>query len=231
MKQYESKQFTSERVYNNIKEAIIKRRFLPGERLVEADLLKEFSCSRTTIRGVLRRLTDEGLVEYLPNKGVRVYRLTEKELLDIHIVLKTLVSEAAWLTAEKHMPQDIEKLQECIENYEKEIDASHNMAAGKWSTEYILCLADASGNFQLVKLIRQYYEIIYSNFIIQDLSWAPIHFSLARNQLKTYKNILSAIQMGDVERASSLMRDSFEMGTIQLMEQAQKYHPLSPNYD
>lgn len=63
----------------------------PGTRLVEEQVRKRFGISRAPLREALRRLSEQGLVEHLPRRGVRVAALSRRdveELFDVRDVLE-----------------------------------------------------------------------------------------------------------------------------------------------
>ena len=81
---------TTDQVANHIKTAILAGEFLPGSRLLEADICKWLEISRTPIREAFRILEAERLVEIMPNKGVYVRQITVEELGEIS-ELRTLL--------------------------------------------------------------------------------------------------------------------------------------------
>src|SRR5262249_51318487 len=80
-----------------IREGIHSGRFVPGQRLIEADLIQEFGVSRMRVREALRRLEAEGLIEIQKNRGAAVRRISRKEVADTIEVLRAI----AVATAEK----------------------------------------------------------------------------------------------------------------------------------
>src|SRR5215472_3685766 len=48
----------------------------PGERLIEEQLTQRFGISRAPLREALRQLAQQGLIEHLPRRGVRVAELS-----------------------------------------------------------------------------------------------------------------------------------------------------------
>ena len=52
----------------------------PGERLIEEQLTSRFGISRAPLREALRELAQQGLVEHLPRRGVRVADLSALEV-------------------------------------------------------------------------------------------------------------------------------------------------------
>lgn len=72
-----------DQAYEIIKEAILNGDYKPGDWLQEPNLANQLNISRSPVREALRRLEGDGLVINVPNKGVFVKEMTEKEILDI----------------------------------------------------------------------------------------------------------------------------------------------------
>lgn len=60
---------------------------VPGQRLIEADLMERLVASRATVRAALQYLAGDGVVELLPNRGGRIKRFDPERLRDIMQVL------------------------------------------------------------------------------------------------------------------------------------------------
>lgn len=106
-----------------IREAIVRGDFAPNQRLVEADLSRQFGVSRNTVRTALFELTNEGLVEREQNRGARVRAVTIAEAIEIaelRMVVEGLCSAKA---AEKITDAEIAEL--------RGIGASMREAVGK----------------------------------------------------------------------------------------------------
>jgi DNA-binding GntR family transcriptional regulator len=72
-----------EQIYQDILEAIVEHRLLPGTRLPEDALAEVFGVSRTGIRKVLQRLALERLVTLRANRGAEVAQPSAKEAQDV----------------------------------------------------------------------------------------------------------------------------------------------------
>ncbi len=71
------------RVYNEIFDAVMDRRLLPGAKLTETTLCTIFTCSRTVIRGALAALAHDKIVNIEVNRGAFVRQPDVKETADI----------------------------------------------------------------------------------------------------------------------------------------------------
>ena len=204
-------QSISDRIYNEIRDCITKRQYLPGQHLVEADLIKTFVCSRATMRGVLHRLVDDGLVEHFPNKGILVRRLSLKEMLDIQYIVQALEVLSARLAAESHDAQDIRAMGEIIDNYARHIDGHDPKGASKWAVRLRMYLAGVSKNEYLLKLINQYYTILTTNSG-STFEWDHSHYENACWFLSAYRETLLAIEQGNADLAAKLTYNQMQHG-------------------
>lgn len=73
--------------------------FLPGDRLVEAEIARDLGISRVPVREALRLLESQGIVVSTPYKGMRLMQVTNRDvaaLMRVRLSLETLaVQEAA----------------------------------------------------------------------------------------------------------------------------------------
>ncbi len=70
-------------IYNRLKEEIITSQYYPGEVIEEKALAAKYNVSRTPIREVLGRLRQEKWVESISGKGLRISRITLKQIKDL----------------------------------------------------------------------------------------------------------------------------------------------------
>src|SRR4051812_43096617 len=68
---------------DTLREAILRGEYLPGERLVEAQLSERLGASRFNVRAALQELAAEGLVEVQRNRGAQVRKVSLREAVEI----------------------------------------------------------------------------------------------------------------------------------------------------
>jgi DNA-binding GntR family transcriptional regulator len=84
-----------ELVVSKLREDILSGALVPGERLVEEQLTREFGISRAPLREALRLLGEQGLVEHLPRRGARVTSYSERDVDELFEVRDALERLAA----------------------------------------------------------------------------------------------------------------------------------------
>lgn len=74
---------TREQVTDRLREEVLLGKFKPEEPLREVPLAQRFKVSRGPIRDALLQLSQEGLLEAIPNRGVRVGKVWDKKLAPV----------------------------------------------------------------------------------------------------------------------------------------------------
>lgn len=88
-------------VYQRLKEAIIRGRLTPGERLKETTLSAMLNVSRTPLREAFQRLEQDGLVNRVPQGGVVVSSISVDEATQLNDIRANLEGLAARRAAER----------------------------------------------------------------------------------------------------------------------------------
>lgn len=104
--------------YEGLRSLLLSGTIEPGARLTEAELTKTFNVSRSTMRAVLVRLTQEGYVTSEVNRGVRTRSFSAEEAADILEARETLESALAGKAAERATEEEIRELRGTLEAME-----------------------------------------------------------------------------------------------------------------
>jgi DNA-binding GntR family transcriptional regulator len=88
-------------IFRDILEGLYEGRFVPGQRLVEADLTRTYGVSRGSVREALSRLAAEGIVELNLHRGAQIRMMTRSEAENYMTLLELLIGLAARLAAQK----------------------------------------------------------------------------------------------------------------------------------
>lgn len=90
----------SQSAYQLIRERIATHEFLPGHRLILAQLASDLDMSVVPIREAIRRLEAEGIVEYEKNVGARVTSIDREEYLNTMQALAIVEGAATALASQ-----------------------------------------------------------------------------------------------------------------------------------
>jgi len=86
---------TQERVYYQVRDAILRGQFLPGKAITIRGLAAELDCSPMPVREALRRLTSERALELSDTRRVTVPSMTPEKLAEICAARVALECQAA----------------------------------------------------------------------------------------------------------------------------------------
>lgn len=106
-------------VYRILREQIIQAELLPGERLSESDVAKTLSVSRQPVREAFIKLSEEGLVQVLPQRGTFVTRISVASVMDVRFVREAIEADVVRVVVEAAAPDTIEELRRQIAEQRK----------------------------------------------------------------------------------------------------------------
>jgi DNA-binding GntR family transcriptional regulator len=96
---------STDRVVNHITAGVLAGRYVPGQRLVEADLTYSLRVSRGPVREAFRRLDALGILSRTMHRGACVRTLTRTEAIDLMVAaesLDNLISRLAATAVKNH---------------------------------------------------------------------------------------------------------------------------------
>jgi len=111
-----------EQAYETLKHAIIMGEIPVGTRIIETQYSKKLHISRTPLREALRRLEQDGLVEYKERKGVTVSAFTLEDIEEIFMIRNALMMLIVPSIVKNVNDEHIEKLREILSR----MDVSQN---------------------------------------------------------------------------------------------------------
>jgi DNA-binding GntR family transcriptional regulator len=88
-----------EESYRALKDAIRRNKLLPGYQASEQEIADQLGVSRTPVHEAVIRLQQEGLVQVLPRRGVRICPISPEDIREIYNVVIALEAMAAELLA------------------------------------------------------------------------------------------------------------------------------------
>lgn len=86
-------------IVRDIIKGLYEGRYLPGQRLVEADLTAHYRVSRGPVREALNWLAAHGIVSLTLQRGAQVRSLSREEAVDILVIVESLIGLTACLAA------------------------------------------------------------------------------------------------------------------------------------
>jgi DNA-binding GntR family transcriptional regulator len=191
-----------DRVHSAIRAAIVSGRYVLGQRLIEAELSAEYEVGRSSIREALRRLSGEGLVEVVRNRGAVVRRFTRAEIDDFYCVRGELEALAARLAAENiHVPEIRARF---TDGLTQRLQPTGPGDIAGYRTENALfhrLIVAAASNKQLETLLEQLHLPVLALQL-----WPYVPPSFLTTAMREHDEIAAAILAADRAAAERLMR-------------------------
>ena len=125
----------------------------PGQKLIEADLCRDLSISRASIREALRIMEKERLIELIPNRGPFVAKLGWKEIEDIHDVWAMLTSEAVYRFVERASAQDLASIEAAVTELQEALEGDNPLEQLAATNCMFGAILDHCGNQVLVDIV------------------------------------------------------------------------------
>jgi len=191
-------------IYDRIYAAISERRLLPGTKLSEERLAQAFHASRTRVREVLLRLSQELIVESHPNRGAFVASPTSEDMHHVFAVRRALERAIAAELSERFGGQAIAHLRGHLDSEARARAGGDRAALARLTGDFHVRLAETTGNRIFTENLRRLVALtglIIAQYDAQASSACPEH---------EHEDIVKAIEAGDARRAERLMLQHLE---------------------
>ena len=188
------------KIYKLIRDRILTRQILAGEKIPELELAAELNVSRTPVREAVRRLAWEGLITIEPNKSATVRVLTEDVIHDLAVVRWQHEKLNIPLTVYNGSNKDFDVLREyadkCL-HYNKKGDMDHRH---KYDSKFHIKLFEIGGNAILLDLQRRM-ELLIQLWQAYHITKPEMHL----DGLEQHHKIVDALEKRDTDTVLELM--------------------------
>jgi DNA-binding GntR family transcriptional regulator len=200
----------SEKVYKEIKRAILEGAFAPGDLLPEDFLTNATGASRTPVREALMHLQADGLVRIVPRKGARVLEMDLEELAEL-VEARELLETAYFDRAIRKIPREkIQGMRDKMAKLAAEMASIDDpqlwtRKRGEYSQldfDFHRSLVAAENN----RFILDFYDTLLDRIKLYS------HHSVIKHPVYFYKSteeheeIFQTILAGDMEKSENLLR-------------------------
>jgi GntR family transcriptional repressor for pyruvate dehydrogenase complex len=207
----------SDKVVEQLTEAITSRRLTPGELLPsERDLCQQFKVSRTVVREAIRSLSARGLVRVISGRGLEVNGPSSETVADsmrllvrgreglnygkVNEVRTVLEVQTAALAALRAQPEDLVRLEKICDEHERSLSAGDMAAASELDFQFHRELTRASGNELLLAMLDSISDVLRE---IRNQSMNLPH--VGENGLNAHRLILKGVKSGSSKAARDAM--------------------------
>lgn len=124
----------------------------PGAQLGEADLAKELGVSRGPLREAMQRLTQEGLLISIRNRGLFVITMTNEEVRDMYVARTAVERAASEVILQKDPKKVALELMAIVKAMKKAAEKGDMDAMSEADMDYHATLVAAAGSPRLTRM-------------------------------------------------------------------------------
>ena len=199
-------QSLTERVYQDLRTAIITGNIPGGTRLVESNLAAEMQVSRTPVREALHKLALEGLLYSIPRAGYIVEEMSDHDVEDLFDVRIKIEQMAARMALERITPEELKLLAENLENANRVLENGQNQQMAELDTEFhgIIYKATRSKTLYRICLTLSDHTLKYRIALIDKSE-------MGRKTRDGHYEIYQAILSGDGDRVDQAIQSHLEL--------------------
>jgi DNA-binding GntR family transcriptional regulator len=196
-----------------LRNAIVVGTLEPGSLHSEQTIAAKLGLSRTPIREALLQLANEGLVNFVPNRGVRIAALNSEHLAHVLQFRAAIEGCGASRMAASRDPQLIARLDAELKRQRAIIKAGDRLVWVTANMDFHMVLAASSENTLMIDAFAP----LASH--TKRLGYRMNHRAQRmRESLDEHSAIVDAIRRGDVDRARTMAEEHLYITTV-LMKQ------------
>ncbi|MGF6768326.1 DNA-binding GntR family transcriptional regulator [Paraburkholderia sp. GAS199] len=193
-----------DKAYEAIREAILSRELQIGAQLTETDLAAQLGVSRTPVREALRRLSNDGLVQFTSSQRASVASFDVDDAVEIFQLRATLEGMVCSIAATRISDNEVallEGLADSMEREAREREEGFIERISSLNSEFHRRILEAAGTKRLANVLAGIIElpVVLRTFHRYD------DRQLARS-LGHHREIIDSFKAGDGEWARSVMQ-------------------------
>lgn len=193
----DDRRLESVRVAAWLRDAILDGLRPPGSRLIERELAGEFGVSRVPVRGALKVLDAEGLVELRPRTWAVVREFTDADLADLDEVRQVLEPMVFRLAADRHRPEGLERLRLALVEEQDSAEHDDRIVSRRAAADFHEIAVELAENRLLTAMMQS---------IRSRLRWSLVQHDDLVHIADEHVALFEAVRERDGDRAAALAR-------------------------
>lgn len=191
----------SKGLFDRIRQHILEGRYFPGQWLKSTELEAFYNASRSEVRAALSSLSERGIVEYVKNRGFRVFDRSQEEIDEIVEMITLLEGATAETIVARATKKDIGTLEKLADEFEDLITAGRHADLRLANYRFHNKLNSLSGNKLMTQTIGHLRECCVSGPFARYTTFDGLKASSREH----YK-IIELIKSKDSEGLQSLLK-------------------------
>ena len=189
----------------HLRNSIVDGSLKMGQVLSERKISEDLGVSKSPVREALAQLRDEGLVSIEPQKGARVFSLSESEVTQICDFRQAIETAAFELALSRNRQGLAESMTRIVKSMERAQSRGNDKEYLALDTAFHQLIFEHTGNDYLTASYTRYVGKIAA--LRTHLSKLPKHTKLS---FEEHQKISLAVRHGDMAEIKSLMTEHID---------------------
>lgn len=200
--------------YQEMRRRILDNVWAPGYQALEQEIALQLGMSRTPVRESLIRLANEGLVEVIPRRGMRVLPVSPTDMKEIYEILTALESMAAeMLAARKPCDAELKPLLVATRAMEKALAKGDLDAWAAADESFHERLVNMAGNKMLADAVFSFWDRAHrARMFSLRLRPKPV------TSTKEHMALVDRLRAGDAAGAAAVNREHRQRASRELLD-------------
>ncbi len=192
--------------YDKLKEAILSNRLRPGSKLGHQLLAEMLGVSRTPVRESLERLSQEGYVTHVANRGYFVAEIDSQEVRDLYQTREALEVYALKQMLARGVTRDLrKKLDQVNAHYKRLCLDSLSRERLLVDRDFHLTLAGGSGNLHLARTLAGIFDRLILKRRVEGF-----HDTRGLAPYQDHVRLLDALYSGEAAAAEQVLTNHIQ---------------------
>jgi DNA-binding GntR family transcriptional regulator len=199
--------------YQTMRRQILDNLWAPGYQALEQEIALQLGMSRTPVHEALIRLANEGLVEVIPRRGMRVLPVSSNDMREIYEILTALECRAAEnLAAAKPTDLQLKPLVAATKAMQKALGKDDLDAWAAADEDFHERLVHMAGNKMLAETVLSYWDRAHrARMFTLRLRPKPV------NSTQEHMALVERLREGDPAGASKVYREHRQRAARELL--------------
>lgn len=194
----------SDQVYEYVFHRIKIGKIAVGDKIDEAELIKELGISRTPIREALIQMTSDNLLENVPRKGFFVKSVDEVEMQECFAVIAQLDAYAMELAMPNIEKDHISRMTTAVDKMSLAISKADEDMYYDWEEEFHTVYREVCGNKVLTNMIRELTRKAFrSEAFTKNTATKKNYWEIVNGD---HAALVEAVERRDIEAAKRCLR-------------------------
>jgi len=207
---------TVDRVYEELKNQAISYAIKPGSRLNEGEVARSLGVSRTPVREALNRLAAAGFLSFTPSQGFFRKPLDPSEVFDLYEMRQAIEVASVRLAAGRATDEGLRELDQFLTVSSECSDIREVDRLVRFDEEFHERIVRLSGNREMLSCL------LNINDRIRFFRWVDMESGRRRNTQEEHREVHSALQARDGERAATMLYSHIARRRDQIIAQVRE---------